>query len=685
MRTALLAVAAVAAGALVVPATIAAAGADPTSAAGTRYSDPRYDAAATVSVSGTLTPIHTETGREQYGVALADGSFVPVSLARLGDELTRPRPFSGDLAVPAAVETRAESRGATIDPGDDIDGTTGEGRVVLAAAATATSPLPVASATLGTAPAATAQAVTAAPHRLYVAVITNRGTLETDTSIATKTAAMRSYWQTESDGLISTFTQPSATVSYASSAAPATSAGCGLADPSGVWSEAGQQFPGVNFNTGGNHLMVIVPDACGDAGAAGIGTVGSSLASGGRTIVTLGGTAVAIGVHELGHNLSLQHANAEQCTTSCSTNEYWDLYSIMGLAVGGGSWTPASLDTAYRLQTGIAGSGEVTALTSSATVRLAGRGTSSGVRGLTVTDPASGAKYVIEYRSGAGRDATAFYASPRTLNNYVYRPGVVVERVESDRETTMITRASNGKYLTSLLAGESLTAGQVTVVVGTASAASGADVTVTLPGSSAPTSTPPTSTPPTSTPPTSTPPTTASFVPGTPVVYGTARVGRQLAVAPGLWSPAPTYFTAQWLANGLAIPRANGARLTLTRALLGARISVRVTAYRTGYTPLARTSAATAPVAAGLISTRTVTITGRAKVGRTLVATTGTWSPRPALSYRWYANGRALKATARTLKVTPALRGTRLTVRLTARMDGYLPASRISPRTSSVR
>lgn len=80
-----------------------------------------------------------------------------------------------------------------------------------------------------------------------------------------------------------------------------------------------------------------------------------------------------------------------------------------------------------------------------------------------------------------------------------------------------------------------------------------------------------------------------------PTIRGTAQVGRALRARPGVWTPGTT-FAYRWLASGTPIPGATGPRLTLTRALQGQRIRVRVLGTLAGYTPEARRSAATARV-----------------------------------------------------------------------------------------
>lgn len=79
------------------------------------------------------------------------------------------------------------------------------------------------------------------------------------------------------------------------------------------------------------------------------------------------------------------------------------------------------------------------------------------------------------------------------------------------------------------------------------------------------------------------------------------------------------------------------------------------------------------------------TITGTAAVGRTLTATTGSWSPSAERSLQWLADGKPLAgATSPQLTLTPGLRGSRLSVRVTAQRRGYVGATATSPATTRV-
>ncbi|MFE6665696.1 Tat pathway signal protein, partial [Streptomyces sp. NPDC057697] len=82
-----------------------------------------------------------------------------------------------------------------------------------------------------------------------------------------------------------------------------------------------------------------------------------------------------------------------------------------------------------------------------------------------------------------------------------------------------------------------------------------------------------------------------------PTISGTAKVGKVLKAANGTWSPAPTSYGYQWYANGKAISGATKSSLTLKSAQSGKKITVKVTARRTGHSSGSATSKATKAVA----------------------------------------------------------------------------------------
>ena len=80
------------------------------------------------------------------------------------------------------------------------------------------------------------------------------------------------------------------------------------------------------------------------------------------------------------------------------------------------------------------------------------------------------------------------------------------------------------------------------------------------------------------------------------------------------------------------------------------------------------------------------TITGTRKVGATLAAVPGTWSPAPVtLAYRWYRSGTAISdATGSTYKVRSGDAGQSITVKVTGSKTGYSTASKTSAGTSAI-
>lgn len=84
-----------------------------------------------------------------------------------------------------------------------------------------------------------------------------------------------------------------------------------------------------------------------------------------------------------------------------------------------------------------------------------------------------------------------------------------------------------------------------------------------------------------------------------------------------------------------------------------------------------------------LSKTKSPTASGTAKVGKTLAASTGAWSPSAeSVSYRWLRNGKLIsKATAAKYKLTTSDRGKKISVRVTVSATGY----RDTTATSSAR
>jgi hypothetical protein len=171
----------------------------------------------------------------------------------------------------------------------------------------------------------------------------------------------------------------------------------------------------------------------------------------------------------------------------------------------------------------------------------------------------------------------------------------------------------------------------------------------------------------------------------TPTISGTAKVGSTLTASPGTWGPAPVTLAYQWYRSGTAISGATASTYKLTTTDQTKTITVKVTGTKSGYTTAARTSAATTAVL-GSFTAPTPTLSGTQKVGYTLTANPGTWSPTPSTpTYQWYRSGTAISgATAKTYKLTSTDKGTYVKVRVAGARSGYLTRSVYSAQTAAI-
>ncbi len=161
----------------------------------------------------------------------------------------------------------------------------------------------------------------------------------------------------------------------------------------------------------------------------------------------------------------------------------------------------------------------------------------------------------------------------------------------------------------------------------------------------------------------------------TPTLTGTAATDQVVGVDVGGWTPEPDSLTVTWLRNGKAIKGASGEGLTsytVTPADVGDKLSVKVTARRTGYRTTSRTSSAVKVARAEFTTAPVPVVSGDAVVGGTLTAEAGTWAPEPtAISYRWFVDGKKLKHTGPTFTLSGSRLGKSVQVRVRASRAGY--------------
>lgn len=175
-------------------------------------------------------------------------------------------------------------------------------------------------------------------------------------------------------------------------------------------------------------------------------------------------------------------------------------------------------------------------------------------------------------------------------------------------------------------------------------------------------------------------------VPRSPSISGTVQVGKTLSANPSTWTPTPTTVRYQWRVDGKAVTGATSRTWKVPASAKGKKVTVAVTGSRAGYTTRTTVSPATAAVKAGTFVVPTLRITGTAKVGYTLKAVRGTWTPQPStVRYQWKVGGVVVKGAAgSSFKVPASAKGKRIAVVVTGSRAGYTTRT-VSALTGVVR
>jgi hypothetical protein len=622
----------------------------------------------TVAVHGHLVVVPSDRpgGRTAYAVALSDGDLVPVR-GSFAPGVRTGATFDGRLRLPTGVVRTLVSR--------DESGGAAALRIVdrrslsLRVAGTPT-----------VTEATTADSVTPTVHTQYVAALDNEGTLgQTDAQLLTHVSNVGSYWTTQADNRISV--NVPGTVKHYSTTTGTTACGlgsgqAGVNDFFALVQEAAGKFPGINWSTGTDQLVLFVPPSCSSGSTVGRGTVGSSFASGGALIAESSNSIEGVYAHETGHNYGLQHANARYAGTSY---EYYGIYDVMGYAIDGYDQLTA-LSTPFRVFEGITDVGEIQDVDLGdglspvhVTATIAPRSDTTGLRSVRVTDPDTGEALYLDYRSGTGEDAGSAYAANVGLvaptgtvpgGVFSYSPGVTLDAARAGGGNDALVLDSAGH--TSLHAGSSWSdASGVLSISVTALTGTGADVSVDY-----------------------TPPQEFSTV-GTPVIGGDVEVGGTVTLDTGTWTPTPTTTQVRWTADGQAVPSLDDkTSFTAGPSLVGKQLVAAVTEGKAGYrTTTAQSAGAT--VQPGTIHTSAnPTVSGTPKVGFTLHASTGSWSPALSTvtaSYQWQRDGADIAgANSADYQVTPDDVGSAIDVTQTLTAPGYQTVVLTSTATTTV-
>lgn len=172
---------------------------------------------------------------------------------------------------------------------------------------------------------------------------------------------------------------------------------------------------------------------------------------------------------------------------------------------------------------------------------------------------------------------------------------------------------------------------------------------------------------------------------GDVLVRGVRQVGEQVQARARNWTPG-VELSYQWRRGGRAIPGAVSRIYIVGAKDRGASLSVRVTARKPGYLNSQKVSAATKPVAAGVLRSSRPRVEGNLRTGKRLRAVPRRWTDGVRMRYQWLRDGKKIKgATADTYRVRTRDRGKRISVRVAGKKAGYATVVRTSKATAKVR
>ncbi|GAA2241297.1 hypothetical protein GCM10010401_12560 [Rarobacter faecitabidus] len=163
----------------------------------------------------------------------------------------------------------------------------------------------------------------------------------------------------------------------------------------------------------------------------------------------------------------------------------------------------------------------------------------------------------------------------------------------------------------------------------------------------------------------------ATWLPGTATITGTAKVREELTAHTSDWPAHVGPLSYQWLADGQPIPGQAATTISLTSDVIGKTIQVRISGVSAlpaehGAATVSVTSDPTVAVAALPIPEGTVTISGSAIAGEVLAAHAQGWPAGATLTYRWLNDVGEIAVGPDHLTLTPGLIGSAIRVAVTA-------------------
>lgn len=159
-----------------------------------------------------------------------------------------------------------------------------------------------------------------------------------------------------------------------------------------------------------------------------------------------------------------------------------------------------------------------------------------------------------------------------------------------------------------------------------------------------------------------------------PTITGETAVGTRLIAVPGTPHSTSVAVTYEWTADGVVV--ATGRSLALTSALLGKTLRLVTTHSLPGYDDLVFTSSPTDPVSSSSFTSTDLIVSGTAKVGHTLVATTNSTPSASSVVVTW-RRGDVVLGTGHTYTAKKDDEGHVLTATAVFSRGGHADATRV--------
>jgi alpha-tubulin suppressor-like RCC1 family protein len=176
-----------------------------------------------------------------------------------------------------------------------------------------------------------------------------------------------------------------------------------------------------------------------------------------------------------------------------------------------------------------------------------------------------------------------------------------------------------------------------------------------------------------------------------PIISGVSTVGSNLTVSPGIWDSGAT-FSFQWLRDGLEISGATSTSYTLQEIDDAKLISVRLRVEKIQYATVTVDSASVRASKRTFSNTSSPSITGEARVGSLLSASTGHWDSGVTFSYQWLRENVEISGATRSSyqplledlgkQISVRLKGEKLTFNSVTKTSNPITISSVLPSES---